>query len=145
MKKRNKLFSYFALVLFILSFVSCGDSLKSRLTRRLNNFRKALPAEIKQKFDSGQYEEAGRLLDQKLQQVKSYVNALDSEDHKRSFIRGQYEAVAKEVKALKIPADLLEFNKKFYPVIDYECIPTFTGQQMVDYFKVYFKEKLKTL
>ncbi len=131
--------------IFAVSIIlgSCGDSLKSRLTRRLNNFRKALPDEIRTKFDNGEYEEAGKLLDERIQRIHNYIKNLPDDEVKKKFIRGQYSDIKEYIK--DIPQDDLEFNKKFYKIVDYECIPTFNGYQVVDYFKVYFKEKLKTL
>ncbi len=126
-----------------LFFLSCGDSLKNRLTRRLNNFRNALPPEIREKFDAGEYEEAGRLLDERLKRIRSYIDKLPDDESKKKFIRGNYEGLEEYIK--DIPKEDLEFNKRFYKIIDYECIPTFDGYQIVDFFKVYFKEKLETL
>ncbi len=146
--KRNKNFKIFVfnlllLGIFIFSFSNCGDSLKSRLTRRLNNFRNALPPEIREKFDNGQYQEAGKLLDERIQRIRGYIAQLPNDEVKKKFIRGEYKGIEQYLK--NIPEDDLDFNKRFYKIIDYECIPTFNGYQIVDYFKVYFKEKLETL
>jgi len=139
-----KNFYKFVLCLIVITFFAqCGDSLKNRLTRRLNNFRMALPEEIRIKFDNGEYEEAGRLLDERLKRIHSYIDKLPDDETKKKFIRGNYDGLEKYIK--DIPKDDLEFNKKFYPIIDYECIPTFNGYQIVDFFKVYFKEKLETM
>ncbi|MBN1898047.1 MAG: hypothetical protein JW827_04655 [Spirochaetes bacterium] len=127
----------------ILSLLACGDSLKNRLTKRLNNFRQSLPDEIREKFDAGQYEQAGKMLEERLGRIKSYVNKLPNDEIRRKFIRGKYEGIEKYLNGLS--QQDLEFNKEFYPVIDYECIPTFNGHQIVDFFRVYFKEKLETL
>lgn len=133
------------ILLFTAGVINCGDSLKFRLTKRLNNFRQALPVEIKDRFDKGEYEEAGKMLDEKLAAVKGYVEKFDTDIKKRKFIRADYDGIENDIKNLGIPADLLEFNKKFYKIIDFECIPTFTGPQVIDFFKVYFKEKLASM
>jgi len=139
---KRRLYFIGIMLLFVFA-LSCGDSLKNRLTRRLNNFRNALPQEIREKFDAGEYNEAGRLLDERLQRIKSYINKLPDDETKKKFIRGQYEGIEEYIK--DIPKEDLEFNKRFYKIIDYECIPTFNGYQIVDFFRVYFKEKLETL
>lgn len=141
--KKNNVVLFSLLIIFLAA--NCGDSLKNRLIKRLNNFRNALPVEIRQDFDNGKYDDAGNLLDQKLQQVKSYIDGFTTEEQKRQYIRGNYKGLEQEIAKLNIPEDVLKFNKDIYPVIDYECISTFSGQQMVDFFKVYFKEKLETL
>ena len=129
---------------FIL-FVNCGDSLKYRLKKRLNNFRNALSDEIRQKFDNKEYDESGQMLDQKMKAVRDYINSFDTEEKQRKYVRGDYAELEEEIKRIGIPGHLLDFNKKFYKVIDFECIPTFTGLQAVDFFKVYFKEKLDSM
>lgn len=142
--KRNSLILGMSALLAVLCF-GCGDSLKARLTRRLNNFRNALPEAIREKFDKGEYQEAGRMLDERILQVRSFTEKMPDENRKRQFIRGEYEGLEAEIKKLAVPAALLEFNREFWKIQDYECIPTFTGPQVVDYFKVYFKEKLDSL
>ncbi|MDD5065753.1 MAG: hypothetical protein PHF84_01775 [bacterium] len=132
-------------MILVLLAAGCGDSLKSRLTSRLNNFRNAVPEEIRTRFDKGEYQEAGRLLDEKIKAVQRYISLLNTEEKKRFFIRGQYEPIQADIKKLGIPKNILDFNRNFWSVQDYECIPTFTGSQVVDYFKVYFKEKLDTM
>ncbi len=144
MKKNNFLIFSIILIIFAGGFiVNCGDSLKSRLTRRLNNFREALPQNIREKFDNGQYDEAGKLLDERIQRIHSYITQLPNDDVKKKFIRGHYDGIEKYIKF--VPKNDLEFNKNFYKIVDYECIPTFSGYQVIDYFRVYFKEKLQTL
>ena len=72
--KRNKISIVFYIVaLNLIILISCADSLKNRLTKRLNNFKDALPDEIRMKFDNGNYQEAGQLLDEKLTAIKSYI------------------------------------------------------------------------
>ncbi len=136
----------FKLFIFILMLIiGCSDSLKYRLTSRLNNFREALPEEIKVKFDNGEYEEAGKMLDDRLIVVKSYIAQFDSDEKMKKYITGDYSGLEEDIKNIGIPQEVLDFNKKFYPIIDFECIPTFTGPQIVDFFKVYFKEKLESM
>ncbi len=135
------LMSIFVLVLTL----SCGDSLKYRLTKRLNNFLIALPDEIREKFDNGEYEGAGEALDARLLAVNSYIEKFETEETKKKYIRGNYSGLEKEIKNIGIPREVLDFNKTFYKIVDFECIPTFTGHQVVDYFKVYFKEKLASM
>lgn len=135
----------FITFLGFIFFITCGDSLKNRLERRLNNFRNALPDEIREKFDNNEYEEAGKLLDERLKRIRSYIDKLPDDESKKKFIRGNYEGLDEYIKKLNISEEDLEFNKKIYKVIDYECIPTFNGYEMVDFFRVYFKEKLKSM
>ncbi len=143
MLKRNK---YFILLLMGIIFtLGCRDSLEYRLTKRLSNFREALPEEIRLKFDQGQYEEAGKMLDERIVNVKKYVDMFPTEEKKRQYIRGDYQGIDSDIKKFKIPQSVLYFNKQFYPIIDEECIQTFTGYQVIDYFKVYFKDKLDTM
>ncbi len=139
----NKKIKIFAILSVLIVGLYCGDSLKNRLTRRLNSFREALPADIREKFDAGEYDDAGRMLDERIQRIKGYIEQLPDDVTKKKFIRGDYEGIEKYLS--NIPKDDLEFNKRFYEILDYECIPTFTGYQIVDYFKVYFKEKLAEL
>lgn len=144
--KRNKISIVFYIVaLNLIILISCADSLKNRLTKRLNNFKNALPDEIRIKFDNGNYKEAGQLLDEKLTAIKGYINRLDDNEKKKKFIRGNYSGLEKDIEKMGVPKELLNFNKKFYTIIDYECIPTFSGEQIIDYFKVYFKEKLESI
>ena len=141
--KKIRIISVFILLAILIS--SCQDSLKYRLRRRLQNFRDGLPEEIRDKFDNSQYEEAGLMLDQRLVEVKSYIDMFDTDEKKRKYIIGNYKGLEKDIQEFKIPEKVLEFNQKLYPVIDFECIPAFTGPQVVDYFKVYFKEKLESM
>ena len=140
-----KNFKLFAFMFILMLIIGCRDSLKYRLTSRLNDFRKALPGEIKIKFDNGEYEEAGKMLDDRLIVVKSYIPQFDSDDKKRKYIIGDYSGLEEDIKNISIPQEVLDFNKKLYPIIDFECIPTFTGHQIIDFFKVYFKEKLESM
>jgi len=142
-KRRNKIYIAGIVIFTLIVLNNCGESEEARLQRRLNNFRKALPLEIREKFDKGEYEEAGRLLDERLQRIKSYLKLFPDYESKRKFIRGDYNGLEKYIK--NIPKEDLEFNRKIYKIIDYECIPTFNGYQMVDYFRVYFKEKLERM
>jgi len=141
--KYLKIISLIIILLVLVS--SCQDSLKYRLRRRLQNFREALPEEIRIKFDNEQYEEAGIMLDQRLIDVKSYIDKFDTDEKRRKYIVGDYSGLEEDIKNIGIPQEVLDFNKKFYPIVDFECIPTFTGPQIIDFFKVYFKKKLESM
>lgn len=145
MKNKKNVIILSLLFVSIFCFIQCGDSLKSRLTNRLNNFREALPDNIRTKFDNEDYQQAGIMLESKLSEIKKCVNFFNTEEKKRQFIRGDYTGLDDDIKKNRINKDLLKFNKNFYKIINYECIPTFTGEQTVDFFKVYFKEKLDSM
>jgi len=145
MKRRNNQASIAVLLLSLFVIAHCGDSLKSRLIKRLNNFKDALPENIRIKFNNGEYLEAGRMLDDKLNTVKTYIDKFNDEEKKKQFIRGDYSEIQQEIKKMEVSKELLDFNRRFYKIVDYECIPAFTGSQTVDFFKVYFKEKLDSM
>ncbi len=105
----------------------------------------ALPDEIREKFDNGEYDNAGEMLDTRLLAINNYIEKFETEEKKKKYIRGDYSGLEKKIKNIGIPQGVLDFNKAFYKIIDFECIPTFTGHQVVDYFKVYFKEKLASM
>ena len=104
-----------------------------------------LPDEIREKFDNGEYDNAGEMLDARLLAIKNYIEKFETEKKKRKYVRGNYSGLEEDIKNIGIPQEVLDFNKTFYKIIDFECITAFAGDQIVDYFKVYFKEKLASM
>lgn len=144
-RKNKKYASLIIAFIFICLIVACADSLKNRLTNRLKNFKEALPDEIRTKFENGQYAEAGDLLDIKIKAIRSYTDKLDTDEKKKKYIRGDYKGIEEDLKEMGVPQDLLDFNKRYYKIIDYECIPMFSGQETVEFFRIHFKEKLDSM
>ena len=102
----SKFFSVI-LVLFLL-FVGCEKSEVEILQERLDAFTNILPEEIREEFDSKNYERA--------------VVGLDS--------------------LLEHDPD---FKDKYQKLKDREAINVFSTQEVVDFFRVYFVEKIEKL
>lgn len=131
----------YVLIILLIVACSCGyDSERTVLGRRYNNFLKALPQNISEEFINKNYDQAKILLEERMDKIENYKNDMNRET-RMQFIRAKYSKINDAIK--DIPQDDLEFNKKMFKIIDYECIPTFSASDIIDYFKENFRDKLE--
>jgi hypothetical protein len=141
---RSNLIILLGVFLFVglLLAVTIGskDSEENQLTRRLAAFRHALPDDIRARFDAKDYSGSVSMLSAKLNMYRAYTNQIAPEK-RINFFKAEYSQIPAD-QLNKIPADLRVFYAKYYGVVDFECIPGFTVQETVDFFREYFVEKL---
>ena len=100
--------SLLAISVLFLFLLGCEKSEVEILPGRLDVFRNILPVNVRQEFDSKNYEEVVRGIDSLL----------------------QYD---------------LSFKEKYQKLKDQEAINVFSSQEVVEFFRVYFVEKIERL
>ncbi len=125
------------LFLFIglLMVVTIGskDSELNQTERALEAFRGSLPADLLQTFDGKDYAKATEMLKGYTSKVKEYAKLfpLDKRVH---FLKAEYEMLDAETLA-KIPDDIKIFWKKYYGVLDAECIQGFSDSDVIEFMR----------
>lgn len=127
----------------ILPTIASKDAEENQLSRRLEAFKNALPQEVRQNFESGNYDAVKSDLSRLVGKYKSYESSFTF-DEKPAFLKAEYDALPAE-KVEAIPANLREFYARYFKVLDFECIPAFTEEEVVDFFREYFVERLAEL
>jgi hypothetical protein len=146
-QKKTTVIAGAIVILFIglLMVVTIGskDSELNQTERALDAFRKSLPADLLAAFDSKDYEKAKILLKQRTSQIRKYAELFPVEKRKH-FMKAEYDQLDPEL-LKKIPADLLDFWSRYFAVLDAECIPGFSDDEVIDFMRQYRVETIEKI
>ena len=129
--------------LLLVTTLGGKDSERNQLSRRLNAFVAALPADIAKEFKAANYDQVKAMLQARLGQYEAFANQLPR-DKVVNFLKAEYDQLSQADRD-KIPADQRKFYKAYYAVLDFECIQGFSVPEVMDFFRQYFVERLKVL
>jgi len=145
MKLNKNSFIWIIIVVFFIGAllvvtVGSKDSEENQLERRLKAFTDILTPEMKKAFDEERYDDVKTLLKTKVAEYKSFLSKLP-EDKKIFWLKAEFDKVPENV-VNECPKELRDFYKGYFKVRDFECIHAFTEEETVDFFKIYFVQRL---
>lgn len=131
---------FFFIGLLLVVTLGSKDSEENQLERRLKAFETSLPADMKAAFIAGRYDEVKTRLAEKVGAYKAFLVRLP-EDKQTPWLKAEYDGIDPAIVG-SCPKDLRTFYKGYYRILDAECIQGFSEAEVVDFFRVYFVDRL---